>query len=116
MPRALRAVPLLVTSGFMLFAFRFAAPLTPYYEPAVAAGVITVNGIEVPLFRRFYGFVPLDEVLSRIMIAFAQILTFPVDVEGYWHMLVFLLEFTGLYAAMLLESCRGGRKDSWLRL
>jgi hypothetical protein len=128
LPRALRALPLLFTSAFMIYAFRFAAPLTDFYAPAVEAGVLTLqDGVRspqddipiplvIPLITRFYKIAPLDFVLSQIMVAFAQVLSFPADVEGYWHMLVFLLEFTGLYGVMLLESCRGGYNGSWLRL
>lgn len=117
LPRAVRALPVLLASAFMIFSFRFAAPLTEFYAPAVEAGVLNLDGkAPIPLLTRFYGFAPLDAVLAQIMAAFAHILSFPADVEAYWHMLVFLLEFTGLYACMLLESCRGGYRSSNLRL
>lgn len=114
--RALRALPLLLSSAFMIFAFRFAAPLAEHYGPSVEAGVLDAGEGQpvIPLITRFYGVPAFDAVLAQIMIAFAQILSWPADVKGYWHMLVFLLEFTGLYACMLLESCRGGYKGSKL--
>lgn len=114
--RTISALPLLLLTAFMLYAFSFAEPIAPFYEPALASKVFTLNGVSVPILTSFYGLPVLDLVLSNICIGFTQLLSFPADPAGYWHLLLFLGEFAGVYGVLFLESCRGVYKGSWLRL
>jgi hypothetical protein len=95
---------------------RSAASLSAFYRPYLEAGQFSFNGVTVPLVKGFYGIVPLDSILSHIMVAFTHVLSFPADREAYWHLMLFLMEFGGIYSCCLMESVKPAYKNSWLRL
>ncbi|GJN69675.1 hypothetical protein PLICBS_003725 [Purpureocillium lilacinum] len=61
--------------------------------------------VSAALTKRFYGVTIVDELFGQITIAFA-LLQFGVDSSAYWQSLVFLTDFAGIYAIVLLESSR----------
>jgi hypothetical protein len=116
-PRTLHALPFLLLPALMLSTFIFFAPsIGPFYEPMLAARHFTYNGVSAPLLDRFYGLPPVDVALANIGVGFAQLLLWPADKLGYWHLLLFLGEWAGVYGLVFLESCRGVYGRSWLRL
>ncbi|KAJ6447289.1 Dimeric alpha-beta barrel [Purpureocillium lavendulum] len=71
-----------------------------------------IGAAGVPLTKRFYGFRPIDDVFGQITVAFA-LLQFGHDANAYWQSLVFLTDFAGLYAIILLESSRRAYRSSF---
>lgn len=106
--RALRAAPLVLVAAIMLRAVTFAEPMADLINGMQQRGLFSMRGVEAPLLASFYGVPVLDEALSHITVAFAQLQMHPADPGAYWQSLVFLTEYAGLYAVLLWESCRGG--------
>ncbi|KAJ3549578.1 hypothetical protein NM208_g436 [Fusarium decemcellulare] len=90
--RALFALPMLGLSAIMTRAFAMGEPIAP----------------------EFYRIPILDEIFAHITVAFAQ-LQFFTDQKAYWHSLVFLTDFAGMYAVGLIESYRPANKFPALR-
>jgi len=49
----------------------------------------------------------LDDVFAVVTVAFAH-LQFFTDEEAYWQLLVFLTDFAGMYAVVMIEGYRPG--------
>ncbi|KAF7558091.1 hypothetical protein G7Z17_g134 [Cylindrodendrum hubeiense] len=103
--RALLALPMLVLSGVATMAFGMAEPMGPVLNNMLDTSLFDWNGVSAPIIREFYGIGLVDLVLGHITVAFAQ-LQFFSDQRAYWQSLVFLTDFAGMYAILLLESCR----------
>ncbi|CAH0055399.1 unnamed protein product [Clonostachys solani] len=110
--RALGALPFLLIPPFMAYIFSFAPVITVAFESMLEDGQYSLNGVQAPLRKTFYGIDFLDQILSRVCVGFAQLLLFPADPKGYWQLFLFLTEFAGLYGIFILESCRGAHRRS----
>lgn len=118
--RVVGASPILLLLGLMLRVLPFAIPVGPLLNPMQESSRFSfphdssISG--VPLRASFYHAPVLDDALSHITIAFAQLQLWPADPSAWWQSLVFLTEYAGLYAVLLLEGCRVGNKGSLLQL
>ncbi|KAM0287357.1 hypothetical protein ACHAO9_007761 [Fusarium lateritium] len=105
--RALYALPFLGITALMTRAFAMAQPIGPVIEKMVQTSSFTAPRVEVPLITRFYGVPILDDILAVVTVAFAN-LRFFIDEKAYWQSLVFLTDFAGMYAVILIEAFRPG--------
>ncbi|KAF5026600.1 hypothetical protein F66182_1326 [Fusarium sp. NRRL 66182] len=106
--RALVALPLLALAALMARTFSMVEPIGPILHEMVENSLFTASGgVEVPVIKAFYGFPALDNIFEVITVAFAQ-LQFFTNHEAYWQSLVFLTDFAGMYAVILVESYRPG--------
>ncbi|KAM0350969.1 hypothetical protein ACHAPU_002747 [Fusarium lateritium] len=107
--RALYALPFLAITALMTRAFAMAEPVGPVIEEMVKTSTFTAPGVAVPLVTKFYGVPVLDDIFSIVTVAFTN-LQFFVDEKAYWQSLVFLTDFAGMYAVILIESYRPENK------
>lgn len=114
--RALRAIPLLLLVPIMLRAITFTIPMGDLIRSMRQRGLLSLHGVEAPLLTSFYNVPVLDTVLAEMTAAFALLQMYPVDPWAYWHALIFLTEYAGVYAVLLLESCRGSNEGSLFQL
>ena len=114
--RAVRASPLLLVAGLMFRAFLFVEPVGDVFAGFLKRGVFSLNDVEIPILKSFYGIPLLDEILTHTTLAFAQLQLWPADQVAWWHSLVFLTDFAAVYAICLLESCRPTSKGTLLQL
>ncbi|KAF4972602.1 hypothetical protein FSARC_875 [Fusarium sarcochroum] len=113
--RALYALPFLVLSALMTRAFAMAEPIGPLLQEMVQNSVFTApGGVEVPVIQGFYRIPLLDNIFAVVTMAFGQ-LQFFTDQKAYWQSLVFLTDFAGMYAVVLIESYRPGNKFPAIR-
>ncbi|UPK95279.1 hypothetical protein LCI18_006214 [Fusarium solani-melongenae] len=103
--RALFALPILAFSGLMIRAFAMGEPVGPVIQNMLENSQFTWSGGNVKILQEFYGITLLDEIFAHITVAFAQ-LQFFSDPRAYWHSLVFLTDFAGMYMVFLIESYR----------
>ncbi|KAF5664971.1 hypothetical protein FHETE_6831 [Fusarium heterosporum] len=107
--RAIYAIPFLAITALMTRAFAMAEPIGPVIEEMVKSSTFTAPGVAVPIVTKFYGVPILDGIFAVVTVAFAN-LQFFVDEKAYWQSLVFLTDFVGMYAVVLIESYRPGNK------
>ncbi|KAI6765375.1 hypothetical protein HG530_006445 [Fusarium avenaceum] len=105
--RALYALPFLGITALMTRAFAMAQPIGPIIEKMVQTSSFTAPGVEVPLITKFYGVPVLDDIFAVVTVAFTN-LQFFIDEKAYWQSLVFLTDFAGMYAVILIEAFRPG--------
>ncbi|KAF4334085.1 hypothetical protein FBEOM_12096 [Fusarium beomiforme] len=105
--RALHALPFLFITALMTRAFVMAEPIGPVIEEILQTSIFTAPGVSVPIIKTFYGIPVLDDIFAVVTVAFAN-LQFFTDQEAYWQLLVFLTDFAGMYAVVLLEGYRPG--------
>ncbi|UNI13366.1 hypothetical protein JDV02_000116 [Purpureocillium takamizusanense] len=104
--RAIRALPIVALALLMARAVLMAETSGPLIERMHERSRFEFRDASAALTRRFYGVTLIDELFSPITAAFA-LLQFGVDSSAYWQSLVFLTDFAGIYAILLLESSRG---------
>ncbi|KAF4501673.1 hypothetical protein FAGAP_2126 [Fusarium agapanthi] len=107
--RAIHALPFLLITAIMSRAFAMAKPIGPMIEETVKTSVFTAQNVTVPVIKSFYGVPVLDDVFAVVTVAFAH-LQFFTDEEAYWQLLVFLTDFAGMYAVVMVEGgiCANG--------
>ncbi|KAG7406308.1 hypothetical protein LZL87_007745 [Fusarium oxysporum] len=105
--RAIHALPFLLISAVMSRAFAMAKPIGPIIEESVKTSVFTAQNVNVPIIKNFYGVPVLDDVFAVVTVAFAH-LQFFTNEEAYWQLLVFLTDFAGMYAVVMIEGYRPG--------
>lgn len=105
--RALYALPFLAITALMTRAFGMAESIGPIIEERVQRSVFKAPDVNVPLIKNFYGIPGLDDVFNVVTAAFAN-LQFFFDKKAYWQSLVFLTDFAGMYAVIMVESFRPG--------
>ncbi|RBA18307.1 hypothetical protein FPRO05_10602 [Fusarium proliferatum] len=105
--RAIHAVPFLLITAIMSRAFAMAKPIGPIIEETVKTSIFTAQDVTVPMIKNFYGVPVLDDVFAVVTVAFAH-LQFFTDEEAYWQLLVFLTDFAGMYAVVMIEGYRPG--------
>ncbi|KAF5598035.1 hypothetical protein FPCIR_3308 [Fusarium pseudocircinatum] len=105
--RAIHAVPFLLITAIMSRAFAMAKPIGPTIEETVKTSIFTAKNVTVPIIKSFYGVPVLDDVFAVVTVAFAH-LQFFTDEEAYWQLLVFLTDFAGMYAVVMMEGYRPG--------
>jgi hypothetical protein len=113
--RALFALPILAFSGLMVRAFAMGEPVGPVIQNMLEDSYFTWDGGSVKILKEFYGITLLDEIFAHITVAFAQ-LQFFSDPRAYWHSLVFLTDFAGMYMVFLIEGYRPANKFPLVRL
>ncbi|KAH8667754.1 hypothetical protein BGZ61DRAFT_592543 [Ilyonectria robusta] len=109
--RALLALPILALSGVMGKAFAMGEPIAPVLNRILETSVFDLNGMSVPVIKKFYGIGLLDEIFGHITVAFAQ-LQFFTDQRAYWQSLVFMTDYAGIYAILFFESCRPSNRKT----
>lgn len=107
--RAGRALPILGLSAVMMRAITMVEPIGPVLERVVERKYFDLGGVSAPILTEFYGVPLLDQVFTQITAAFAQ-LQFYSDPILYYQSFVFLTDYAGMYAILLLESTRGAPK------
>ncbi|KAF4466733.1 hypothetical protein FALBO_6398 [Fusarium albosuccineum] len=113
--RALFALPMLGLSAIMTRAFAMGKPIAPVLQGILKDLRFTSpEGVDVGIIKEFYRIPILDGIFAHITVAFAQ-LQFFTDQKAYWHSLVFLTDFAGMYAVGLIESYRPANKFPALR-
>ncbi|CCT75930.1 uncharacterized protein FFB20_00733 [Fusarium fujikuroi] len=105
--RAIHAVPFLLITAIMSRAFAMAKPIGPIIEETVKTSIFTAQDVTVPIIKNFYGVPVLDDIFAVVTVAFAH-LQFFADEEAYWQLLVFLTDFAGMYAVVMIEGYRPG--------
>lgn len=103
--RALYALPFLGLTALMVRAAIMAEPIGPFFEKFLAEKRFDLGGVSSPIITKFYGVPLVDDILANITTAFAQ-MQFYSDPTLYWQSLIFLTDYAGMYAVLLLESCR----------
>lgn len=88
-------------------AFAMAKPIGPTIEQTLQTSVFSAQNVTVPIIKNFYGVPVLDDVFAVVTVAFAH-LQFFTDEEAYWQLLVFLTDFAGMYAVVMIEGYRPG--------
>lgn len=109
--RVLGALPILLVTPFILRALTFA-------EPAVGKLVNTLRAtpsVEIGdqsfrLLDSVFGLPVVDDIFAAITGAFSLVHIFPEEHGAYWQSLVFLTEYAGIYAILLVEGSRGLNK------
>ncbi|OTA05775.1 hypothetical protein A9Z42_0065000 [Trichoderma parareesei] len=113
--RALKALPMLLPTAFMIRAMTMTGPLAPVVEEAYSEGrYVLQNGTHVPVLRTFFGVPVLDDAFARIAISFGQ-LVFDDDPTIWWQCLVFFADYAGLCAIWMLESLRNANKGTFFQ-
>ena len=84
-----------------------AESIGPIIEERVQSSVFKAPEVNVPLIKNFYGVPGLDDIFNVVTVAFTN-LQFFFDKKAYWQSLVFLTEFAGLYAVIMVESLDRG--------
>jgi hypothetical protein len=111
--RAVAALPFLGFSVLIGVAFMSARSMLPdALSSTIESGLFSANGAEARLLPAVYGIGPLDEALRPITAAFSYLNLYPADPPTWWLSLVFLSEFAGIYAVLLLEASRPAYKWS----
>jgi hypothetical protein len=111
--RALAALPFLGLSVLIGVAFSSSGSMLPdALAPTIEAGFFSANGAEARLLPAVYGIGLLDSALGPITAAFSYLNLYPADPPTWWLSLVFLSEFAGIYAVLLLEASRPAYKWS----
>ncbi|KAF5553194.1 hypothetical protein FNAPI_6799 [Fusarium napiforme] len=105
--RAIHALPFLLITAIMSRAFTMAKPIGPKIEQTLQTSIFTAQNVTVPVIKSFYGVPVLDDVFAVVTVAFAH-LQFFTDEEAYWQLLVFLTDFAGMYAVVMIEGYRPG--------
>ena len=105
--RALYALPFLAMTVLMTRAFGMAESIGPVIEQRVRTSVFRAQEGNVALIKNFYGVPGLDDIFNVVTAAFAN-LQFFFDKKAYWQSLVFLTDFAGMYAVIMVESFRPG--------
>nr|RBR01076.1 hypothetical protein FVER53263_10567 [Fusarium verticillioides] len=105
--RAIHALPFLLITALMSRAFAMAKPIGPTIEQTLQTSVFSAQNVTVPIIKNFYGVPVLDDVFAVVTVAFAH-LQFFTDEEAYWQLLVFLTDFAGMYAVVMIEGYRPG--------
>ncbi|KAI1072004.1 hypothetical protein LB507_005135 [Fusarium sp. FIESC RH6] len=105
--RALYALPFLAITALMTRAFGMAESIGPVIEQRVQTSVFRAQEGNVALIKNFYGVPGLDDIFNVVTAAFAN-LQFFFDKKAYWQSLVFLTDFAGMYAVIMVESFRPG--------
>ncbi|KAI8712926.1 hypothetical protein NCS52_01392300 [Fusarium sp. LHS14.1] len=112
--RALFALPILALAGLMIRAFAMGEPIAPALQNMLENSQFTWDGGSVKILKEFYGIPLLDEIFAHITVAFAK-LQFFSDPRAYWHSLVFLTDFAGMYMVFLIEGYRPANKFPLVR-
>jgi hypothetical protein len=99
----------------MVRAFAMGEPVGPVIQNMLENSYFTWDGGSVKILKEFYGITLLDEIFAHITVAFAQ-LQFFSDPRAYWHSLVFLTDFAGMYMVFLIEGYRPANKFPLVRL
>lgn len=109
--RALVALPILLLTPFILRALSFADPsVSTLLESIRATPAFQLGDQTFSPRSSLLGVVRIpvvDDILATITAAFSLVHIFPERNGAYWQCLVFLTEFAGVYALLLLEACRG---------
>lgn len=109
--RALYALPMLGLSAVMIRAAIIARPCGPVFDNIIETRQFDMGGVTSPIITVFWGIPLLDEIYAHITVAFAQMQFFS-DPVLYWQSLVFLTDYAGMYAILLLESFRRAPKSA----
>ncbi|KAM5358420.1 hypothetical protein ACJZ2D_015299 [Fusarium nematophilum] len=112
--RAFFALPFLGLAALMLRVLAMGQPIGPVNEAILVNSRFALGGVDVPIIKEFYGIPILDTIFAHITVAFAH-LQFFTDQRAYWQALVFLTDFAGMYAVILIEAYRPANRCFLLR-
>ncbi|UKZ49384.1 hypothetical protein TrVGV298_003631 [Trichoderma virens] len=87
----------------------------PFINDAQLQGRYTLqNGTSVPILKRLYGIPGLDDAISQVAITFCQ-LVFYDDPRMWWQSAVFLTDYAGVTAILMLESLRNANRGTFFQ-
>ncbi|KAL7939135.1 hypothetical protein V8C35DRAFT_285821 [Trichoderma chlorosporum] len=114
--RALYALPILLPVAVML---RVLATMTvvpgPFIKDAHLQGRYTLqNGTTVPILKKLYGIPGLDDAISQVAITFCQLIFYD-DPKMWWQCVVFITDYAGLCALLMLESLRNANRGTFFQ-
>lgn len=115
--RIASALPILIVIPFILRALTFAEPaISTHMDQIRATTSHAINGQNLHLLDSFYGLPVFDDIFGNICAAFSLLQIFPEEHGAYWQSLVFLTEYAGIYAILLLEGSRNVNKGRFFGL
>jgi hypothetical protein len=95
----------------MMRVFTMVGPHGEEVDESLAHGSVTVDGTTVPFRRSFYGIPLVDEIFAPITVSFFTFIS-DASLPSYWQSLLFLTEYGGIYAVLLLEATRPINRSS----